>query len=352
MASVRMTESKPAQTRTLPKTKRAFQNAIIGWFAENAEDYPWRRTHDPYAVLVSELMLQQTQVATVLGRRYFERWLEQFPDVSALAGATEEEVLKAWEGLGYYRRARNLQKAAQTVVEKFGGEFPYVLADILSLPGVGRYTAGAVASFAFDQSAAIVDANVARVLARLFDFGGEVDSPAGQQQLWKWAEELLPASRARHYNSGIMELGQKICTVRQPSCLECPVSAFCATRSPDNLPVKKPRTKTVFLDEHVVFSRDEGGGILLEQETGKRRQGLWKLPAASDPPAGNVVLKMTYSITHYRVTLIVHEWDDGDDGSVAPGNRFSVAELDGIAMPSPYRKALVALLANDAFALA
>ncbi|MEZ5325280.1 MAG: A/G-specific adenine glycosylase [Verrucomicrobiales bacterium] len=343
-----MTESKPAQTRTLPKAKRAFQNAIIAWFSEHAEDYPWRRTHDPYAVLVSELMLQQTQVATVLGRRYFERWLEQFPDVNALADASEDEVLKAWEGLGYYRRARNLQKAARVVVDQFDGRFPEKLADILALPGVGRYTAGAIVSFAFDQSAAIVDANVARVLARLFDYEGAVDLPAGQQQVWAWAEELVPGDGVRVYNSGLMELGQKICTVRQPNCRECPVSAFCATRVPEQLPVKKPRTSTVFVDEHVVFSRDEDGGILLEQETGKRREGLWKLPEASDPPTGKIVLKMQYSITHYRVTLIVHEVCDAKSRS---GRRFSAAALEAIAMPSPYRKALVALLANDDFAL-
>lgn len=353
-----MTEPKPAHVRTLPETRRAFQNAIVGWFSENAEDYPWRRTRDPYAVLVSELMLQQTQIATVLGRRYFERWLDQFPDVHTLAGASEDAVLKAWEGLGYYRRARNLQKAARTVVTEFDGKFPRSVIEIESLPGVGRYTAGAVASFAFDLAAPIVDANVARVLARIFDLGIEVDVPRGQKQLWSWAEQLTPAREARNYNSGLMELGQKVCTARHPKCHECPVADFCVTRSPELLPLKKPRVKTVFLDEHVVFMRNQHGDVFLEQEIGKRREGLWKLPTAPDPPEGNILLKMAYSITHYRVSLIVHEvcgsnMGIGEEG-ISEDSRtrcFSQAQLHEIAMPSPYRKALVALLENEDFAL-
>ena len=345
-----MVNSKPAQTRSLPRSRRSFVNVIIRWFAEHAEDYPWRRTHDPYAVLVSELMLQQTQVATVLGRRYFEQWLERFPDVHALAQAPESAVLKAWEGLGYYRRARHLQKAAQTVVEKFDGRFPRSIDQIRSLPGVGRYTAGAVASFAYDASAPIVDANVARTLARLFDYGEEVDAPVGQSQLWSWAEELTPARNARQYNSGLMELGQKVCTVRQPACGDCPVAAFCVTRTPDRLPLKKPRTETVLLDEHVVFAKDGEGKILLEQEVGRRRKGLWKLPTVENHSKMAVLLKMPYTITHHRVTMFVH------DGAVNPATASAVRgfladELDDIAMPSPYRKALEALLGNEHFVL-
>lgn len=346
-----MTESKPAHSKTLPKAKGAFQSALVSWFVDHAEDYPWRRTRDPYAVLVSELMLQQTQVATVLSRRYFERWLERFPDVHALARASEDAVLKAWEGLGYYRRARNLQKAARIVAEEFDGEFPRTVESIQALPGVGRYTAGAVAAFAFDLPAPIVDANVARVLARIFDFSMEIDLPRGQKQLWSWAEQLVPAQSARSYNSGLMELGQKICTSRQPKCFECPVSAFCSTRTPDQLPVKRPRTKTVVLDEHVVYMRDQQGRVMLEQEVGKRREGLWKLPAASDPAKGEILLKMPYSITHYRMTLFVHQGGVCNGGSDAETRGFSIDELQEIAMPSPYRKALVALLENEDFAL-
>ncbi|MGK0189320.1 MAG: A/G-specific adenine glycosylase [Verrucomicrobiales bacterium] len=346
-----MNESKPAQTRVLPEARRKFQKAIVAWFTEHAEDYPWRRTRDPYAVLVSELMLQQTQIATVLAKRYFERWLEQFPDVHLLAAASEDAILKAWEGLGYYRRARNLQKAAQVIVAEADGKFPESLAAIEALPGVGRYTAGAVMSFAFDRPAPIVDANIARVLARLFDFSGEVDLPVGQKELWSWAEQLLPAEQVRDYNSGLMELGQKICTSKDPQCHLCPVAAFCITRSPEALPVKKPRTKTVFLDEHVLFLIDKNGSVQLQQETGKRRQGLWKLPAADGIPSAKVILKMQYSITHYRMTLIVHPGRAENVLDRGALESFSPEELNQLPMPSPYRKALVALMDNEPFAL-
>lgn len=346
-----MSVSKPPQTQLFPQAKLKFQNAIITWFSENAEDYPWRRTRNPYEVLVSELMLQQTQIATVLGKRYFERWLEQFPDVDTLATAEEEAILKAWEGLGYYRRARNLQKAAQVIANDWGSEFPRSLDAIEALPGVGRYTAGAVVSFAYDQPAPIVDANIARVLARLFDYPAAVDSTAGIKEIWKRAEQLLPEERVRDYNSGLMELGQKVCTARNPDCLECPVADFCATRSPEELPIKKPRTKTVFLDEHVVYLRNRKGEISLQQETGKRRQGLWKLPAAQEAIEGRILLKMQYSITHYRVTLIVHEGTGEDVDREAELTAFSLANLNEVPMPSPYRKALDALMRNETFAL-
>ena len=198
--------------------QKAFAKTLVTWFEKGGKDYPWRRTHDPYAVLVSELMLQQTQITTVLSRRYFENWMEKFPTPEALAAAPEEEILKAWEGLGYYRRARNLQKAAAAITSEHGGKFPRDLESILELPGVGRYTAGAVKSFAFGDSAAIVDGNIARVLARLFDFHEEIDSTSGLQKLWDWAEALVPKEKAREYNSGLMELGQTLCSVAAPDC--------------------------------------------------------------------------------------------------------------------------------------
>ena len=337
----------PEIENALPGAKRAFRRAILDWFRGCAEDYPWRRTTDPYAILVSEMMLQQTQVATVLGRRYFERWMEAFPDLQALATADEDAVLKAWEGLGYYSRARNLQKAARTIVSEYGGNFPDSLRQIESLPGIGRYTAGAVASFAFNVAAPVVDANVARVLARLFNFQEEIDAPGGREQLWDWAADLVSPRRAWEYNAGVMELGQKLCRARAPRCECCPVSRFCASPTPEVLPRKRPRTKTVVLDEHVFFANRDGR-ILLQQETGRRRKGLWKLPAAPDE-AAPVIVKLAYSITHHRVTLYVHAIDGAaDDGDrLADGRWFAPAEIAEIAMPSPYRKALEAALAVE-----
>ncbi|MEM9283979.1 MAG: A/G-specific adenine glycosylase, partial [Verrucomicrobiota bacterium] len=174
-----------------------FQRKLIEWFRECGEDYPWRQTRDPYKILVSELMLQQTQIATVLGRGYFTRWLESFPDWQALADASEEEILKAWEGLGYYNRARNLWRAAVEVSQEYDGKLPGKFEVIHSLPGVGRYTAGAVLSFAFGQRAPIVDGNVVRVLSRLFGYTEPVDTSVSNRLLWDLADRLTPDCQVR-----------------------------------------------------------------------------------------------------------------------------------------------------------
>ncbi|MBL9155547.1 MAG: A/G-specific adenine glycosylase [Verrucomicrobiales bacterium] len=345
---------KPPQTVDPLALPAAFQRSLIEWFDAGGRDYPWRRTSDPYAILVSEIMLQQTQIATVLGRGYYQRWLERFPDVHTLAAAPEADLLKHWEGLGYYNRARNLQKAARAVVEQHGGRFPETLEGLQSLPGVGRYTAGAVLSFAWDRPAPIVDGNVARVFARLFDLREPVDTPASKDQLWQWADALLPESRAKAYNSALMELGQRLCTKAAPACVDCPVAHCCATREPASLPVKSAARATVAVTERAWLAvRD--GRILLEQESGSRRQGLWRLPLA-DPgePPGPVLTKLKYGITHHRVDLIVQGWigdptglDRRSDPVSSAGERrwFDIAEeLPAVAMPSPYRRAVEAAL--------
>ncbi len=337
-------DSKPvAQTHACDEPS-AFQDALVGWFRREGQSYPWRETTDPYAILVSEFMLQQTQIATVLNRGYYQRWLNQFPDFAALAEATEDDVLRAWEGLGYYRRARNLHRLAQVVVADHGGSMPETLEDILALPGIGRYTAGAVLSFAHDQSVPLVDGNVLRVFARLFDYPHEVDQTEGQKQMWSWAETLVPPAHARHYNAGLMELGQRICLQKQPLCQECPVSRFCRTRRPEELPRKTKRRSTVFLDEHVLFLL-EGDRLLLVQENGRRRQGLWKLPECSQDGREKLALlyKAKYSITHHRVTLHVY---GGPGRSGVEGSWVSLAEVPALAMASPYRKAVDQLLSD------
>ena len=182
-------------------------------------------------------MLQQTQVATV--RDYYARWLVRFPDFNALAAASEADVLHVWQGLGYYARARNLHRAAQEVAANYGGKLPDDLAAIAALPGVGRYTAGAVASFAFDRATPIIDANIARVLARLLNLQEPIDTTRGSEILWKTAEELLPARGGRMHNSALMELGALICTPRSPQCLICPVREHCRAKNPETLPKKK-----------------------------------------------------------------------------------------------------------------
>ena len=317
---------KPPQERDPLAEREAFAASLIEWFNAEGRNYPWRRTRDPYAVLVSEVMLQQTQVATVLSRRYFERWLDHFPDIETLAAADEAEILKAWEGLGYYRRARNLQRAARAVIEEFEGHFPRTATQIRQLPGVGRYTAGAVASFACGEAAAIVDGNISRVLARLFDYHDEIDRGPGQRQLWQWAEALLPsAKQACAYNSALMELGQTHCSKASPNCHRCPVAAFCATSNPGALPRKKAAIKIENIIEHAAFVSDHRGRVLLEQvPAGARRAGLWKLPALIESQgddsetSGPELLRIRYGITRYRVELIVHR---------APAGHFARSDV-------------------------
>ena len=313
--------------------------ALLAWFDDVGKDYPWRGSNDPYEVLVSEVMLQQTQVATVLGRGYYRRWLERFPDVATLAAAPEVEVLRVWEGLGYYSRARNLQKAACAVVDAHGGEFPREIDQIEALPGVGRYTAGAVASFAFDAPVPAVDANIARVLARMFGFGERVDTTRGNAQVWSWAAALVPPGGARAWNSALMELGQSVCKARSAACETCPVAAWCLCTDPLSLPMKKPRPEVTEVDEHVLFARRDGE-ILLEREIGRRRKGLWKLPAREAAELADLTVagRHKYGITRYRVTMHVYETAKAEAGENE--RWFRVEEVAELPMPSPYRRAV------------
>ncbi len=320
----------------IPRAK--FRASLVRWFRKNGRDLPWRLTRDPYAVLVSEIMLQQTQVATVIP--YFERWMQKFPDTQTLARASETDVLHAWQGLGYYSRARNLHRAAQAIAGKYNAIFPRELDVIRELPGVGRYTAGAVATFAFDQATPVVDANIARVLARLLDLQTPVDSRAGGEALWKTAGELQPKREARIFNSALMELGALVCTPRAPKCGQCPVAKFCRATNPESLPRKKPRRKTVELLENCafIFSRDK---ILLEQQTNSRWRGLWKLPQL-DAPNGEPLLQSHYPFTHHRVRLSV--FATSKKAARAHCKWHAVDALP--AMAAPHLRAVATLLAK------
>jgi len=322
----------------------AFQSALTRWFRKAGRDLPWRHTHDPYAILVSEIMLQQTQVATVID--YYRRWMARFPDPAALAHAAENDVLHAWQGLGYYSRARNLHKAAQALVRDHAGGFPRDVEAIRALPGVGRYTAAAVATFAFDAPTPPVDGNIARVLARLLDYREPVDSSAGLEYLWQTATRWQPGAEAGLYNEAMMELGALVCTPRSPACLVCPVREFCAATEPETLPVKKPRRKTVLLTEHCAWSVKEGR-ILLEQQTGSRWRGLWRLPLLPGAERGEPLLALEYPFTHHRITLEVFpaQFEGGEgDGGLENREWFPLAGLESVPMPSPHRKAVKRLL--------
>lgn len=342
---------KPVCRKDVLGDREDFRDALADWFLREGRDYPWRRTRDPYAVLVSEVMLQQTQIATVLGRGFYVRFLEAFPDVGTLAGAEDGPLLKAWEGLGYYRRARMLRDTARAVSEKHGGMFPREMEDLLELPGVGRYTAGAVRAFAFDLPAAVVDGNVSRVLSRLMDFHEPVDGTAGLKKIWEWAEELADPVRPRVFNSALMELGQRICRPGVPDCLSCPVSFFCRTGSPESLPVKKGKVVITDVVEHALWLEDGQGRVLMHHESGKRRQGLWRLPLRGGEEISALPVKYRgrYTITRYRVDLTVHDGGRAMKGFVlGEGDCWKTAgEIAALPMPSPFRKAVDEILAES-----
>lgn len=286
-------------------------------------------------------MLQQTQVATVLP--YYREWLRRFPDFAALAHAAEADVLHAWQGLGYYARARNLHAAARAVVEDHDGHFPGDADRARALPGLGRYTVNAVATFALDRSVPIVDANIARVLARLSNLQLPIDSAAGNHAVWALAASLVPKKRAREFNSALMDLGALICTPRQPNCPQCPVRSSCLALNPETLPRKKARTPLKRLVEYHGFIR-RNGDVLLQQSQ-KRWRGLWILPQLAQPPENvAAIFSAAFPFTHHRITLEVfavpkplmnptHRW-------------FPIADLATIPVPSPHRRALDALLPN------
>ena len=319
------------------KNPKLFRASLIRWFRKSGRALPWRGTRDPYAIWISEIMLQQTQVVTVVD--YFERWMKRFPGIDTLAAAPEEEVLRLWQGLGYYSRARNLHRAAQIVAQTHGGKIPAEPDEIQKLPGVGRYTAGAIATFAFDVPTPIVEANIARVLARLLDMRTPVDSTKGQAILWGQAEALQPKRNAGLHNSALMELGALICLPRLPKCAVCPVRTFCSAGAPEFLPVKKTRRKTVELTEQCAWIARRGR-VLLEQQTGSRWHGLWKLPQLhKSPPATPPILSLTYPFTHHRVTLSVFLQDA--PSAVTTRQRWvKIKDLDQVAMTAPHRRAV------------
>jgi A/G-specific adenine glycosylase len=284
-------------------------------------------------------MLQQTQVATVLP--YYQRWIERFPNFEALAGASEEDVLHAWQGLGYYGRARNLHHAGKIISVKYGGHCPRQVEELKSLPGVARYTANAIASFAFAQRVPTVDANVGRVLARLVNVSVPIDSAAGRNAIWDIAAQLLPRDESCRFNSALMDLGATICTPRTPKCGICPVKSFCHAEHPTMLPVKRKRPPLKRLVEtHGFLVRR--GQILLEKSTGRWR-GMWILPRLNIPPKSTQpIYASTFPFTHHRVKLVILRRNRFSRSK--RGRWFPLHEIDSIPLPSPHRRAIIHLL--------
>lgn len=262
--------------------KTEFSEALLSWYDAGHRPLPWRETRDPYAIWVSEIMLQQTRAETVIS--YYERFLARFPDARALAQAPEEDVLKAWEGLGYYSRARNLQSAARKIVQEYGGNLPDTCAELRKLPGIGPYTAGAVASICYGERVAAVDGNVERVVARVFGVREDVTQPVVKRAVADRAQSLVPSLRTGDFTNAMMELGATVCTPGAPRCLLCPVRALCdafEVGDAEQLPVKKKARpqRSIQMGVAVVYS---GGRVLLQRRNERLLGGLWVFPLFED----------------------------------------------------------------------
>jgi A/G-specific adenine glycosylase len=312
----------------------AIGRALLGWWDGARGVLPWRTAvADPYAIWVSEIMAQQTQLATVIP--YFERWMRRFPTVQALADAPLDEVLKQWEGLGYYRRARHLHTAAQTIVQEYGGQFPTTAAEWQKLKGVGRYTAGAIASMAWGEHTAVVDGNVTRILTRLYDLPDDISQTPTQHKIWQLATDLVPAHRPGDHNQALMELGQKICTPKTPACHICPLAPHCLARQRGTQlerPVRPSRVKTPHYDvaAGVIWREQIGQGqfLIAQRPAEGLLGGLWEFPGGKQeqgeslaqtlvreigeelavqievPPAHELpFVQIKHAYTHFRITL-------------------------------------------------
>ncbi len=312
------------------KWKQSLRRRALTWFRANARDLPWRRTRDPYHVWISEIMLQQTQVVTVIP--YFERFISAFPTIADLASADEDEVLRLWEGLGYYRRARQLHKAAKVIVGEHDGVFPSSVDAVKALPGIGRYTAGAILSIAFDQRQPILEANTIRVFSRLIAYRGDTASTEGQRTLWQVAEDLLPKTKPGDFNQAMMELGSDICSPREPNCQSCPVMSLCPTfaKSLQSV-VPAPKKKTNYEDsfEACVVVWKQGKVLLRRCAEGERWAGLWDFPrfvvaskqgvalhrelrsgvlerTGYEVAIGDHLTTIKHGVTRFRITLTCH----------------------------------------------
>ncbi len=373
----------------------------MDWFAANARDLPWRCTTNPYAIWVSEIMLQQTQVKTVIP--YWQRWMRELPTIAALAKARPEKIHKLWEGLGYYTRVRNMQHAAQQIISQYNGKFPENFDDILSLPGVGRYTAGAISSIAFNQPRPILDGNVIRVLTRVFGITTDPREKKTNAQLWpgdaalgdtenKWwgalprerytnmakraRRESRPTNACSHLNQSLMELGALICTPRSPNCSACPVQRLCVAKKENlqeqlpNLAKRKPATERRF----IAFVVERSGRFLVRQRpAGVVNAHLWEFPnveipgvpascqpvsTSSKQHAGKMpalqdgdfhlistqpLCTIKHSITRYRITLEAWRAKLAVESSSVPGRWLGVSRLRKLAFASAHKKILAHL---------
>jgi len=314
------------EDRGRDKRRALIPTLLLAWWDQDHRDLPWRQSRDPYVTWIAEVMLQQTQISTVIP--YYDRWLAKYPTVQHLAAASLDDVLKLWEGLGYYGRARNLHRAARTVVEKHGGKLPSNKEGLQALPGIGRYTAGAIASIAFNQPVPVVDGNITRVLTRLFDLDGDVTRTDTIKTLWRLAAGMVPPQRPGDYNQALMELGQEVCLPVRPSCHTCPLNDLCLARNRGtqlDRPVRPPRKRLPHYDVTAAVIWNESGQFLITKRPLEGLLGgLWEFPGGKREPGESLeaalireineeldiqieverpMATIKHAYTHFRITL-------------------------------------------------
>jgi A/G-specific adenine glycosylase len=337
---------------------------LLRWYDRTRRELPWRETSDPYAIWVSEVMLQQTQVKTVIP--YFQRWLARFPGVRELSRADEADVLHAWQGLGYYSRARALKRAAEVVVERHGGRLPSKATELTALPGIGPYSAGAIASIAYGERVPVVDGNVIRVLTRLYALRGDPAKAPLKHELWRRADELVPADRPGDHNQALMELGATVCVPEKPRCADCPLAKHCRGFSAGvaaELPELAARPKPTQLRMAAAVLKRRGRVAVVQlPPSAPRWAGMWLFPVvelrsgeAAERGAERALLEeigvrasaehqlgtVRHSVTRYRITLEVYECRALGAGARASGalTRWATAaDLAGLAMPAAHRR--------------
>jgi A/G-specific adenine glycosylase len=336
---------------------------VLRWRLQfGRQGLPWQDTKDPYRVWLSEIMLQQTQVATV--RDYYARFLQRFPDLAALAAAPQDEVLALWSGLGYYSRARNLHRCAQVVQREHGGVFPDTSQALAQLPGIGRSTAAAIAAFCFGERVAILDGNVKRVLGRALGFAGDLSWAAQERALWQRAQELVPEHGVEHYTQGLMDLGATLCSVRKPACERCPLATLCVARRegrPEAYPVKTRRLKRGARAHAWLWLSQAGRLWLVQRPEQGVWAGLWSLPEFDTPEAlqqllqgwpgrGTTLPTIEHALTHFDWTLLPLRWQlparlsarrlEELTAQLPQGRWVSLEQALQMGLPAPLRKLL------------
>jgi A/G-specific adenine glycosylase len=367
--AARQTTAQSSCNPVVPSSHRGLAAPLLRWFAAHQRDLPWRRDRDPYRIWISEVMLQQTLVATVIP--YFERFLHKFPTLAALAAAAEQDVLHLWSGLGYYRRARDLHRSAKILAAEHGGQFPTDPAVVRRLPGFGQYTCNAVLSQAFDQRLPILEANTQRVLSRLFGRRDDPRQGPARRWLWQAAERILPRRRAGQFNQALMELGALVCTPTAPRCDECPLVSMCAAKRlglQEEIPARTPPPETVRVREVAVVVRRGEQVLLVQRPDSGRWATMWEFPhvelrdgetheaaakrclremAGVRARLGGEIMTIRHGVTRFAITLVCLEAEHSDGEFHSPfytrGVWLSPADISTYPVSSPQRRLIAEL---------